>query len=66
MVNFLHTSQARAEEAPIQDMSFFLFLAESYVDENELITPLDLKEIEMDEMEKAPIETNNAEEEGHE
>ena len=66
VVNFLLTSQVRADEAPVQDMNFFLFLAESYVNENELITPLDLKEIEVSDVEKAQIETHNAEEEGRE
>lgn len=66
MANLIVTHQVRAEEPPVGDINFFLFLADSIVKENELITPVDLEEIEIDDSERALSETNNEEEAEHE
>jgi hypothetical protein len=62
MVNVFLASQARAEEAPIQDMDFFLFLADSIIDEGQLVTPLDLQQIKLPNKNEIANETHDEEE----
>ena len=66
MVSFLSAEHSQADEAPIQELDFFLFLADSIVKEGILITPLDLEDVEISDSEKALHETENKEEAKHE
>jgi hypothetical protein len=45
-----HThAQAPAEEMPIDDMGFLLFLAESVISDKAIVTPLDLQAIDFEQ-----------------
>ncbi|KZY30833.1 MULTISPECIES: hypothetical protein [unclassified Oleiphilus] len=71
MANAFTTFQVRANEAPIQDMSFFLFLAETIVNGKELVTPIDLQQISDNELSNSkdhdlvPSEPENSEQEAN-
>lgn len=59
MANLLFANQVHAEEPPTQDMAFFLFLADSIVSEDELITPIDLHNVDVADENETDTEESN-------
>ncbi len=61
MVNPFTASIVRAEDSPIHDMDFLLFLADSIINNDELTTPLDLQAIDIQEVDPDQAQTHQEE-----